>query len=783
MTLELLLQVAIALLVVVSAVLVSIGYQIAVLPILAATAAAVSVYCTDYKRWIRLPDWGVNFGGAAIFVFVVSSIRVFDSQGLLTGAASLLLCLQVVLFFQAKSERVYWQIAMTSLLCVVVSAAIVEQAAFGFWIFVYLFTGLFALCVFFVFRQVRRSARFGRKSLALGVMDRSAYWRSQPSRLFGDVYGEITPKVLGWALFWQVVRLGMGTIVITILVFLFTPRRPADDNFGPSLLNTNEVGFSPNVKLGEIGTSAENPEAVMQLRFENGRLPGQSVQLLSPPLVRGTVLNFYENGEWKTLRESARPDPVELSEQVLDSGAYLQEITLEPLSGEGADCAFAVYPPAQPSGAEMGAEIQYDRINLHLLRPPRSNTASIRYKLATTGIWKDKQLQMVPVEGNVNVAATMLSLPARGFDNLRRIADEVLNEAQVDRTDKVQVAKALSNYLSQSGRFAYSLTSPIRAPDMDPIEDFVANGRGGNCEYFASALTLMLRSQRIPARMVVGFKADEWNSLGQFYQVRQEHAHAWVEAYLLPIDVPEWPEGHPVQVSGRSVPAWLVLDPTPSSEGSDGELKALSWYQSLRQWSDFFRRVWTDYVIGLSAESQEYLFAEQWNELQIWFKEVVNPGAWRAWWRRMNIRSLAEEWFNWRGGLAFIVAALSAVLVFRALRWSLGNWLQNWSKQGREKRRRQVSVEFYRRFESMAGWLNIIRQPSQTAMEFAGVVSQRLKAAGHFQHAELPGDIARIFQSVRYGHHPLDKAEVEQVERSLQTLAEVLGALNPSKRR
>ena len=41
----------------------------------------------------------------------------------------------------------------------------------------------------------------------------------------------------------------------------------------------------------------------------------------------------------------------------------------------------------------------------------------------------------------------------------------------------------------------------------------------------------MLRSQGIPARMVVGYKCDEYNPLGNFFQVRQLHAHTWVEAY------------------------------------------------------------------------------------------------------------------------------------------------------------------------------------------------------------------------------------------------------------
>ncbi len=89
-------------------------------------------------------------------------------------------------------------------------------------------------------------------------------------------------------------------------------------------------------------------------------------------------------------------------------------------------------------------------------------------------------------------------------------------------------------------QFQYSLTGADRNPSIDPIEDFVTEHPQGHCEYFATALTLMLRSQGIPARMVCGFKCDQndWNSAGGYYQVRQLHAHTWVEAYLRPSQLP-----------------------------------------------------------------------------------------------------------------------------------------------------------------------------------------------------------------------------------------------------
>ena len=68
--------------------------------------------------------------------------------------------------------------------------------------------------------------------------------------------------------------------------------------------------------------------------------------------------------------------------------------------------------------------------------------------------------------------------------------------------------------------------------DLDPVEDFLVNRKKGHCEYFASALALLLRSIDIPSRMVNGFKGGDWNELTETMNVRQKHAHSWVEAYI-----------------------------------------------------------------------------------------------------------------------------------------------------------------------------------------------------------------------------------------------------------
>src|SRR5438105_4571189 len=91
--------------------------------------------------------------------------------------------------------------------------------------------------------------------------------------------------------------------------------------------------------------------------------------------------------------------------------------------------------------------------------------------------------------------------------------------------------------------------------ELDPVVDFLINRKSGHCGYFASALTLLLRSLGIPARMVNGFKGGDWNDIAQVLNVRQKHAHSWVEALVRP--------------APNERPIWVTLDPTPAAERNE----------------------------------------------------------------------------------------------------------------------------------------------------------------------------------------------------------------------
>ncbi|MEM9883349.1 MAG: DUF3488 and transglutaminase-like domain-containing protein [Planctomycetota bacterium] len=138
-------------------------------------------------------------------------------------------------------------------------------------------------------------------------------------------------------------------------------------------------------------------------------------------------------------------------------------------------------------------------------------------------------------------------------ERYRRLAQEVLRQAGLQRDpaarstpDDLRVAAALADHLRR--RYAYDLGNPPARDGADPTSVFLFESRRGHCELFAAALVGLCRSVGVPARMVTGFHASEFNTLGGYYVVRPTHAHAWAE-----ID------------AGAGV-GWVTLDPTPGDE-------------------------------------------------------------------------------------------------------------------------------------------------------------------------------------------------------------------------
>jgi hypothetical protein len=300
-------------------------------------------------------------------------------------------------------------------------------------------------------------------------------------------------------------------------------------------------------------------------------------------------------------------------------------------------------------------------------------------------------------------------------------------------------------------------------PSLDPVEDFLVNRKEGHCEYFASALALLLRSIDIPARLVNGFKGGDWNQITQTMNVRQKHAHSWVEAYI--------------GVGPEDRPIWITLDPTPGEERDQSVAKVGGLSRNFRPLTDLIRHIWVFYIIGYDGERQSRLLYSPMRQMINWVREKYMQIG------RLLRRGLAAL-FNFQDISAFIsirgfvvsFLALSVLAGLAHLSISLGRRVIRWFRGAQDNATSLTAgILFYRRMAQLLARLELERTPSETQGEFAARASRVLAGRGPQQQtvADVPHQVVEAFYRVRFGHLELEPA-------SLQTLNAQLDALETS---
>ena len=159
---------------------------------------------------------------------------------------------------------------------------------------------------------------------------------------------------------------------------------------------------------------------------------------------------------------------------------------------------------------------------------------------------------------------------------------EAARRASLEWAPGVMKAPALAEALVARLRtFTYTLDNPS-ASAANPMEDFLTRTRAGHCEYFASALALMLRARGVPARVVNGYRLGAWVPEGGYWLVTQDEAHAWVEY---------WDDGSGV---------WRMADGTPALTTALPTGLAAAWARL----SDAAAFKWDRYVVRFSGDDQ-----------------------------------------------------------------------------------------------------------------------------------------------------------------------------------
>ena len=637
------------------------------------------------------------------------TVQVADER--LAGVAALshlLLFLSAIKLLQKKQDRDWVFLCLISFFEVLLTAGLTTNPGFLAILASYVLATLMTVVCF----EIRRAGRNVHVSETTFLLRKR---KGEPLR------GGLSE----WRLLVVVSVLAVLIFGLALPIFFLIPRigSGAFAHAGEGV--TGFVGFSDGIRLGEIGRLQQSDRIVMRVRVEGG-------DRMARLRWRGVALDWFDGRGW--MRSSPRARLVPKGDHdlfqlgTIDSLHRLttQTVFLEPID---TPALFVAPRVVAVQGALPFVRLDADG-NLSTLPHPFER---ITYRVYSDIEEEEPRSFGMERLGEIRLSvadARYLQLPPGIDPRIAQLAQDVIQRAQA-RT-LYEAARAIEAHLQTS--YGYSLE--MKASGVDPLADFLFRVREGHCEYFSSAMAIMLRTQGIAARVVNGFKMGEYNDAAGVYVVRQRDAHSWVEVYS--------------PAAGR----WLSFDPTPFVPFQDGPPTS-GLAARLRKYAEALELFWLQYVVSYDRQEQRQL------------ARAISDGL-RA--QRASLMSWGDETLQrarreWQAGgetvkrAALVLAAICALaFVLRRMR---RRWIPFWTR--RKTARRAETVAFYARMAEILAQRGWHRAPDQTPAEFAAATGL--------------DEVTRItdaYHRVRFGAQPLTTAEAAQIEVWLQRLEEEL---------
>lgn len=636
------------------------------------------------------------------------------SGDLLPAGVHFLLILMVIKLCNLQNRRDYLHLYAISLMAILASAAMTTDLWYLPVFLAYLLTGVWTLLLFQLTKKTEDSDR---PPLPLTA-------QSGP-----PVPGRITPQ-----LFWLANGLALGALSLTLVIFFTIPRVSAglfQKGYGEGLRTS---GFSDTVDLGAIGPVKRDPSIVMRVE-----LPDRRVHEVGRFYLRGVAYDRYDGVSWtnqlthrralyevEPLTFAVRQGPLRASAQ--GRAAVRQNILLEPL-----DTAVLFAAPFAESITGRFLGVQADPAGALSLSFP--SAARIEYSVVSrTNTVLPADLQLQTAAYPEAFARHFLQVPG-GSDRVAALAHEITRESRTI-FDK---ALALEKFLSRTYR--YSLDIPA-SEQTHPLNDFLFTRKTGYCEHYATAMVIMLRTLGIPARLVTGFLATEWNEYGNYYLVRQQDAHAWVEVHL--------PQS-----------GWITMDPTPAVS----EAVADPSWRAFGQMMDSLRLRWNRFFVQYSAADQLAMVREiraggatvrhrAWDSVT----SVLNPFLSRA---GELLRYPSEGSFRLFAEFLGLIGAGIGIIG-----WVL--WKRPWRRLFQQPARARQEEAITRLYQTMLQSFarKGLAKPVGTApLEFLALIRRQWTEAG-----PLAGTITDLYCRGRFGQTPLSHEDLRLARQTLQQL-------------
>lgn len=488
---------------------------------------------------------------------------------------------------------------------------------------------------------------------------------------------------------------------MTAAVFFVLPRsaQAAFRNLVPERYHL--AGLSSEVILGEIGEIQQSTTALMHVR-----IPG--VEDVRGFRWRGNALADFDGKRWfnrdvtlETLRVRDGQVTVADDEQRRRAGRRLNyEVRLQPVA---ADVLFiAGSPEFLRLDSPLVIRTQQDSYRLGF-RSQQILRYGV-YAFVDRGLQNPPSPYLPPEERQAYLR--LPDLDPRIGALARQVTDAYPSAAEK--------AAALEYYLAHA--YGYTLDLP-EDEVADPIADFLFVREQGHCEYFASAMAVMLRGVGIPSRVATGFLGGLYNPISGWHVVRASDAHSWVEAWL--------PER-----------GWVTFDPTPPSTAAAG----IGVWTRLGLVADAAEVFWREWVISYDPGRRRTLAARVDEARRA--LSVDWDGDWRERWS-----AFGQSVLTWLREHATLLAVFVALMILVIQRTRLRLWIVSWRCRSRLERgdaEASDATVLYRRALVILRRRGIEKPSWLTPLEFAQAVpSQRLGA--------VLIDLAHAYNDLRFG--------------------------------
>jgi transglutaminase-like putative cysteine protease len=681
----------------------------------------VSSWFIPRSRFRRaIPKWTLPMAALAILSAGYLDWKCL-SHSLLLGVLHVLLLFAAMMLLIQSSDRDFGCLYLLSFGALLEGALLTDSPIMFVCLCLFLASGISSLLLFEM-RQSNRVAVAGTTLRPLVV-----------AKSLGGTGLELFSGFPLRALSAQALVLFFLVLLLAVPFFFLLPRVSLGIHRSPSARQTFISGFSERAELGAIGTIKKSADLVMKVKVDS------PPEKLPPDLKwRGIALDYFDGKAWSC----GRPERVRIPTQggyfKLEQSAQgpellMQTFLMEPIA---TDIVFASHKVLAVS-TDLGW-VERDNSGNVFSMTPRSG--EIRYG-AISDISKVDPTLFSPFPAPLPEEIKTCCLQAPIEDP--RVV-ELARRVTRDGATSYDKARLLENYLRTNYKYSLDLLGTPNHPD--PLAMFLFDVRRGHCEYFATAMAIMLRQVGIPSRLVNGFHAGENNRLSRHWIVHQYDAHSWVDAYLSPY-------------------GWVEFDPTPAEPARKppflktfaGVLDALSFW-------------WTDIAVNYDLRGQSKLIAAGQVSLQNFQASLVEYG-------REAHQSIGGVFTHLRpsfqasmfvvcsllAGAAFLLAVTLSRRRAAALRRRLVRRLDRTRAAAKQE---AAIVGFYADAVSLLQRKGRVRSSSQTPREFAlTLVSEPFGPA--------LVTLTSIYNRVRFGGRT-DAADAAQAGSLLHSLRQTL---------